>query len=53
MKGFGIAYLLLTAILVTMIVRDKLWKRTDGNFAYWCATALLLAAIGVYWLIWG
>lgn len=53
MKGFGIAYLLLAAVLVMMIIRDKLWKRTPGDFAYWCATALLLAAIGVYWLIWG
>ena len=53
MKGLGIAYLLLAAASVVLIIRDKLWKRTPDDFAYWCAIALLLAAIGVYWLIWG
>lgn len=53
MKEFGIAYLLLAAALAVMIIRDKLWKRPHGNFAYWCATALLLMALGVYWMIWG
>ena len=53
MKEFGIAYLLLAVALVVAIMRDKLWKQPSGNFAYWCSIVLLLAAIGMCWLIWG
>ena len=49
----GIAYLLLAAAVVVVIIWHRMWRRSPGDFAYWCSIALLLAAIGVYWLIWG
>lgn len=50
----GIAYLLLAAAFAAAIVYHKSTMRIkSGDFAYWCSIVLLLAAIGLYWLIWG
>lgn len=47
MKGFGIAYLLLAAAVVALIIWRRMWKRSPGDFAYWCSIAVLLVHTGV------